>query len=441
MQKICSTGKDMASYLDKHTLFKAQIPEKPRQDLSITVAIPCYDEKNLVKSLQSLNNCIISDNFSVEVIVVINSGEKDEEKVKSQNINTLEEAKEWSKNTFLNPKIRFHFLHHPDLIHKQAGVGLARKIGMDEAVYRFHQINNTKGIIACFDADTLCQKNYLIALFNHFKNYPKTSACSIYFEHPLSGDDFPQNIYQAIILYELHLRYYIQIQRHCGFPFAIHTIGSAMAVRCDAYQKQGGMNKRKAGEDFYFLQKFIKAGICNELNTTTVIPSPRPSHRVPFGTGKAVQELFDRDKLFLETYHPAIFDTLKQLFYHVKTFYNAENAAEINTFVNKMPENVQTFLKEQNFMEKIKEIQNNTSNEKTFIQRFYHWFDAFKLMKFVHFSRDRYYPNIDVCEAAKILAQNRFGTNLNMDNPKKILLFYREKEKKDVPLNLFNFIP
>ena len=48
---------------------------------------------------------------------------------------------------------------------------LARKIAMDEAVRRFDQIGHTKGIIACFDADSLCDDNYLIELEEHFINH------------------------------------------------------------------------------------------------------------------------------------------------------------------------------------------------------------------------------------------------------------------------------
>ena len=44
-----------------------------------------------------------------------------------------------------------------------------------------------------------------------------------------------------------------------GYPDSIYTIGSAFAVRAEAYMKQGGMNRRQAGEDFYFLYKLTKA--------------------------------------------------------------------------------------------------------------------------------------------------------------------------------------
>ncbi|MEZ4848575.1 MAG: hypothetical protein R3B93_08135 [Bacteroidia bacterium] len=72
---------------------------------------------------------------------------------------------------------------------------------------------------------------------------------------------------------------------------AFHCVGSSMAVRSIAYQKRGGMNRRKAGEDFYFLQKFIAEGTLAELSTTKVIPSPRASEKVPFGTGRAIKKL------------------------------------------------------------------------------------------------------------------------------------------------------
>ena len=73
-----------------------------------------------------------------------------------------------------------------------------------------------------------------------------------------------------------------------GLPYSYHTIGSAFAVTAKAYARQGGMNRRKAGEDFYFINKLIKGENFGEITNTTVFPSPRTSNRVPFGTGKAI---------------------------------------------------------------------------------------------------------------------------------------------------------
>ena len=85
-----------------------------------------------------------------------------------------------------------------------------------------------------------------------------------------------------------------------------------MAVRADIYAGQGGMNKRQ-GEDFrIFLHKIIPLGQFGEINNTRVIASPRPSARVPFGTGKAVREFLDNGRI--ESYPLAAFEDLKVFF-------------------------------------------------------------------------------------------------------------------------------
>ena len=171
------------------------------------------------------------------------------------------------------------------------GVGLARKTGMDEAVRRFNSIDNPDGVILNLDADCLVEKNYFVSVCNELLKKKDRTACSIYFEHPLSGNDFPENIYKYITLYELHLRYYFQGLAYSGFPYVFHTVGSAIAVKALPYIKAGGMNRRQAGEDFYFIQKLVPAGGYFNLNSTTVYPSPRASSRVPFGTGASIGKL------------------------------------------------------------------------------------------------------------------------------------------------------
>ena len=88
----------------------------------------------------------------------------------------------------------------------------------------------------------------------------------------------------AAAAYECHLRYYVEALRFAGFPHAYHTIGSAMAVRPEAYMKQGGMNRRKAEKIFYFLNKIMLLGNFSECLSTVVYPLPGhpkecPRHR------------------------------------------------------------------------------------------------------------------------------------------------------------------
>ncbi len=85
------------------------------------------------------------------------------------------------------------------------------------------------------------------------------------------------------------------------------------------------MNKRKAGEDFYFIQKIIELGNYTELNTTGVIPSPRISNRVPFGTGKAIGDWVKQGSEEYFTYHPQTFRDLIPLTSNIDKLYTDSN--------------------------------------------------------------------------------------------------------------------
>ncbi len=396
----------MTPYLTERGLYPPLIDAKPSPLLGIVVVIPCHDEDFLLLSLMSLRKCE-RPRCDVEVIVVVNESENDPEAIREKNRATTEQAQRWAQADNLG-WLRFHILHLDPLPKKHAGVGLARKIGMDEACYRFAKVGNQQGVIACFDADSRCERNYFQAINAHFTENPKAQACDIRFEHPLSGPDFPDEIYQAITLYELHLRYYVLAQRWAGIPHAFQTIGSSMAVRCDAYQQQGGMNRRQAGEDFYFLHKFIPLGGFGEITATKVIPSPRPSHRVPFGTGRAVGELLKNGGNYL-TYSPRSFEDL-QVFLgnELEALHELEDVPKL---FERLPESIGTYLRLNGFEKKLSEIQLNTSNAEAFQKRFWRWFDAFLVMKYVHFARENYYPDVEVMAAAGwLLREMKLGT-------------------------------
>ena len=44
-----------------------------------------------------------------------------------------------------------------------------------------------------------------------------------------------------------------------------------MAVRAHAYARQGGMNRRQAGEDFYFMQKLVDGEQVENIAEATVL--------------------------------------------------------------------------------------------------------------------------------------------------------------------------
>ncbi|MBI2928168.1 MAG: glycosyltransferase [Verrucomicrobia bacterium] len=388
------------AYFDRFGFCGRQIVEPPPSDLGITVVIPCRSEPDLLGSLESLQACT-RPSCAVEVIVVINAAADASSEVHAQNLSTLKEASAWAAERE-DSRLKFHFLHFPDLPPKHAGGGLARKIGMDEALRRFADAGRLRdGIIACYDADCRCEPNYLTAIERHFAEHPRSPACSIYFEHPLAGP-FRAEVYDAIAAYELHLRYYVQALRYAGFPHAFHTIGSCMAVRAEVYMQQGGMNKRQAGEDFYFLHKIIPLGGFTDLTTTTVYPSPRASLRVPFGTGKAIADCLASEPI--RTYPLQAFLDLKRFFESLPALFKWDAASRLDVGIT-WPESIRSFLAAQNFFGALKEIQANASTEAAFRKRFFRWCNSFRTMKFVHHARDRFYGEAKIEEApAKLLA-------------------------------------
>ena len=411
-------------YFERFGFCERQILSAPARDLGLVVVIPCFNEPDWIGSLESLRACE-EPTCAVEVIVVINSPADCAPEIRARNRRTLEVGRGWAAD-HAGPGLAFHWLDFPELPAKQAGVGLARKIGMDEAARRFDDVGRPDRVIVCFDADCRCEANYLRSIERHFETQPGSPACSISFEHPLAGPLDPR-VYEAVAAYELHLRYYVQALRYAGFPYAFHTVGSSMAVRSDAYLKQGGMNKRQAGEDFYFLQKIFPLGGFTELNETTVFPSPRESDRVPFGTGRAVSEqLNGREQ---KSYPLEAFQDMRAFLERVPELW--QNSSGSTKWPAGLPESIQTFLKAQEFGEALREIAVNTSSAAAFRKRFFRWFDGFQAMKFVHHARDHFHGDRDVTEEAGELMALRNGTRLRGHlRTVDLLKIYREIDRR-----------
>lgn len=189
------------------------------------------------------------------------------------------------------------------------------------------------------------------------------------------------------------------------------------------------MNRRKAGEDFYFLHKIFPLGNFTELNTTRVIPSPRESGRVPFGTGSAIQKFLSADSEIFLTYNIQIFIDLKEFFKNVPTFFTSSPHDTVTTSI---PLSIQKFLAENDFEKKLDELKQHSASEKMFVKRFFNWFDGFMVLKFVHFARDNFYLQQEILEAAKSLLklnEKKFPENILKKN---LLLQYRKWENHPI---------
>jgi len=344
----------------------------------LIIVIPCYKEPEIIETLQSLFSCKVSG-FSTEVILLVNSWKKNSPATVNLNRLSYQQALDFAQQA--NSE---HFYLTPYLIEDlpghQTGAGLPRKLGMDKAVEHFN--SSKTGIIVSLDADCRVEKNYLIEIYRNFKKH-KLNSVTIEFHHPTEHLEKADPLRQAMESYEAYLRYYRSALEYCGYPYAYFTIGSAFAVTVDTYLKVGGMGKQQSGEDFYFLQKVFPLGRTRFIDTTCVYPAARLSDRIPFGTGPALAKMLEENETEKYTYQFRSFEELKLLFDRIDSFYQS-SMDEIRKRTEDLPPYLLDFLEVNDFYEKMGEINRHTSNKESFRKRFFSYFTAFRILKYLN---------------------------------------------------------
>jgi hypothetical protein len=386
-------------YLKKNN-FQPVLDNDVPDEAGIIIVIPCYIEPDILRTLDSLAMTNQPD-CGVEVIVVINHSEIAPEEEKVFNFSTLDEISRWIIG---HNEIYFRVLTlgPVSLQKKWAGAGLARKKGMDEAVYRFNKAGKPDGIIVSLDADTIVDANYLTEIENHFLWFPENVGSTINFSHLI--EEVSGRQLEGILLYEKYLRYFKTAVEFTGYPHSMYTIGSAFCVRADAYVKRGGMSRRKAGEDFYFLQNLALLGNIGEINTTCVHPSARSSMRVPFGTGASITRWLDGREDLTMTYSLDAFIALNCLFAQKEMIYH-RNQSEYESFISQLPVPVFEFLKADDFWTEISDLNRNCSTIRIFGERFFQKFNSFKIIKYLNFVHGRFYPEADLNKQVELLIE------------------------------------
>ena len=400
MRARAAARRKAKEYLRKHQLMPGRIRRAPARGLGLVVVIPCHDEPEVLATLEDLHRCADSG-CVVEVIVVINASEAGNEGTRARNADSLRAIESRAAEFEADGRFRVHAVNYPRLPARHAGVGLARKLGMDEALARIIDAGGEDGIIVSLDADCRVEENYLCAMADHFARHAASPACSVYFEHPLAGP-LSDAHYRAVTDYELYLRYYRHGLLLAGHPCAHYTVGSCMAVRASAYARQGGMNRRKGAEDFHFLNKLMLLGGFSELRGTTVRPSPRLSGRVPFGTGRALREALAKPPQSLRVWAPEAFDDLAALFARIDRL--RDDPASVFPALSGV---MNDYLAASGIHHKLAEIARHTATAASFRSRFFRWFDGLCALKFVRYASAQGYGQRPVAQAALALLQRR----------------------------------
>jgi hypothetical protein len=321
---------------------------------------------------------------------------------------------------------------------KSGGVGLARKLGLDIALSLFDGQNQAKKLLFNLDADTWVEPHYLSAVRHFFENR-KTHAAVVQYAHQQEDDPALQ---AAICCYEIFLRYYVLGLRFAGSPYAFHSIGSTMVCTPASYAAVRGMNRREAAEDFYFLNKMAKLGPLSRIHTTTVFPSARPSHRVPFGTGQRMIRFLEGKQNEYLLYDPKVFTILK-CWLEMMGCVGRQQAQSILAMAARIDPLLTSFLESNRFQEVWPRIQRNHRKHDALIMQFHVWFDGFKTMKLVHYLTEHGFPQGEMFTALKNLFEMmgircpvtlNGKTRSNLGEQIQVLKYLRQCESPNISL-------
>ncbi len=430
------TPKIVQSYFNKYSVntWKLESNLQTKIDNAVVVPVICENE-NLRTLLSSLLQNDSKYFHNTIFIFVINNFSDSSEEVKSDNQKSLSFLREImscnnSSGLFTEEIIRAKMniglidaaSENFEMPAKTGGVGLARKIGMDEALKIFDYESPAKKILICLDADCTVSANYLTAIVDEY-NTRNLSAAYVKFIHKVE-ENTPTT--QAIICYEIFLHYYVHGLKYADSPFAFHTIGSTMICDYESYIKAEGMNKRKAAEDFYFMEKLAKNYKVDKINSATVYPSSRSSWRVPFGTGQRVGRYLSHIQNEYLLYDPKSFDVLKQWL----QIYNSSLSFTADEFI-KSAENIHpelcNFLLQQNFVNDWTKILEHSTTPGQITKQKHKWFDGFRTLKLIHHLRDTAFPQLNMFEALNGMFE-RFAITRNF--------FWFEKEVPNLDVQI-----
>jgi hypothetical protein len=414
-----------SAYLSRISNNYPLIDDLPHPGTGIIVIVPAFAEPGLIELLNSLAEGEETLG-NAEVIIGINAPPGASLKQLEQNRQSLIDCESWLSGN-RSTSFRVHIVDSGVSSDPQWGAGMARKMLMDEALRRFNLSDNSEGVIVSLDADCTVSNNYLSEIEKQFTIQPAIAGAVIRFEHPLPEEDRDHRM--AIAAYELHMRYHYQALIQCRMPSVCHTIGSAIAVRASAYVRAGGMSRKSAGEDFYFIQKLIPTGPVAGINSTTVFPSPRTSDRVPFGTGPTVASLLEKKSGQLHTWHPESYKPVAMLNDLVPGLYYMTDV-ETEKVLDDLPLPMALFLRENRWVEKVAEIRANTSGLPSFIVRFHRWFNMFRVIKYLnHVHNGIFWSKTGIDEAAALLLTQITGKDCNALGRIDLLKEFRALER------------
>ncbi len=397
-------------------------------DYDFFVSIPVLADEGIFELISSLKKCE-NPRKRICICILLNDPENAEEKIKKKNKDIFSELKEIEKRGGEN-HIDLQVKYISSIPDKIAGVGFARRVIMDEiicAIKREVRKNKNYGknknyeseanyegkenpfyrrLIFSLDSDCIVSDEYFVRA-----SRMRGELGVFLFKHRFSTSD--SLVKRAGELWELFLRYWRDALRIFGYPFAFYPIGSLFVFRPQLYVRTGGMSIRKAGEDFYFLQKVVSS--CNAEDIPAyVFPKASPSERTPFGTGKEIKLYVEGKNERLErVWKIEAFAELQKVISEARKIYREKNYNH----------SVFTRFKEENpkFAKQLENIRKMCRDEEDFEKRFLLWFTPFKVFKFLRTTEKIMQKGHIISETEKLrnIIEEKTGFKVNWEQKRE----------------------
>ncbi len=312
------------------------------------------------------------------IIVVVNHGEDADELIKNDNKKTLQLL---STSTYsITLGVVDAAAPGLELPIRQAGVGMARKIGMDLAL---PYLTDKTSLLFSTDADTIIHHQYLKIVLDYFKQHDVDAAVVGFSHLEPENPDFKNTIKE----YEEFLFTTAQKIKEAGSPYGYVAMGSTMVCTVEAYCAVGGMSRKKATEDFYFLQELAKFCGVHTIPDILVYPSSRPVSRVYLGTGfrmAQTQHGFEIKNLHFSKHA----FTLLHKWIALGTTAWKMNLVELLDKTCYQNIELKNFLIKEGIENIWKNLQSSSPSENHFIRQFHRWFDGLKTIRLLkHFTK------------------------------------------------------
>ena len=398
------------NYLKKNTL-TAQWPLQGSlcaHDVSCVVVIPALAEHALLfDTLYALTASQPETLVHTQVIVVVNNRANTASEDIADNAVTLRSLEECVP--CVSPALAWVDASSAGMeLPLKEGVGLARRIGADHGLHLLAATGNLEAPIVHLDADSPPAPGYLDALSRFYGAGSRWGAYASY-QHPTDQKDTHEG--RVMVAYENYMRYHELGMRYAGSPYAYPALGSIMSSTAHAYASVGGMNRRCAAEDFYFMQQLSKTGTLEAIPDALVYPSGRGSHRTPFGTGRTIASSRLDATPHALLFHPQCYDILRQWLAFASDNIMKPGAAILEGAAD-IHLALKAFLKQLHFKMAWENISANHPTTEGRQRQFHVWFDGLRTIQLIHHLRDTVMPNIAAGEAiATVCAWH--GTTIN----------------------------